>query len=441
MRESKFNYVVTKDNNTIIFNSLQNTLTVLSSDDYKNISVGYNDKINTFLKNQGIIVDDDCDEDKAAILKYQNVIDDGILELIILPTLACNFRCPYCYEEKNIGKMSDEVIDSIVKFVKQHISRARGLHLSWFGGEPLLCMDVIEKLSNSLIKLARVYRKGYSSNITTNGYLLDIGTFKKLLYDFHVTHYQITLDGCAEFHNKTRPLANGAPTYDKILENLIAIKENIKSGLFTILIRTNLTKESLEHLESHVRELEKYFSNDSRFVFLFKEVGNWGGESVKSISDSLIKGREDNSERLLIKKLLTLNIKLKLSGQFNFFSGVTTCYASRMGTYTINPLGKVMRCTVHLNDDFNHLGDLDVNGRLIPNKKNYIKWQYCGHPAENKNEKCKGCSLYANCFGIMCPVPYICNKTTPNCNGLEHELLAMYTIYPEYFKKLEEAVI
>lgn len=439
MKKSKFNLVTEKDDNVIIYNSLKNSLTVLSKKNYQTIPNDQTENLNSFLSNQGIIIEDDYDEDKAAITKYHNIIDDGMLELIILPTLKCNFKCPYCYEEKTVGKMTDEVIDAIVNFAKQKIARARGLHLSWFGGEPLLCMDVIEKLSSRLMKLARAYRKGFSSNITTNGYLLDVDTFKKLLYDFHITHYQITLDGCAEFHNKTRPLANGDPTYDRILKNLIAIKENIKSGLFTILVRTNLTKDSLQQLKKHIAELEHYFADDSRFVFLFKEVGNWGGESVKSLSDSLIKNSDDQNEgRLLTKKIVELKPKLRLSGQFNFFNGVTTCYASKMGTYTIDPLGKVMRCTVHLNDEYNHIGDLDKKGNLIVNEKNMMKWTFCGHPAEHKHQKCEDCSLYANCFGIMCPIPRISNNAIPNCDGIINELLSMYSVYPEYFLSYKE---
>ena len=42
--------------------------------------------------------------------------------------------------------MSDRVIDSIVEFAKKFLQLISST--SWFGGEPLLCMDVISKLSD-----------------------------------------------------------------------------------------------------------------------------------------------------------------------------------------------------------------------------------------------------------------------------------------------------
>ena len=49
------------------------------------------------------------------------------------------------------------------------------------------------------------------AQITTNGYLLDVETFKKLL-KCNIYSYEITLDGFESDHNKNRPLKNGDPT-------------------------------------------------------------------------------------------------------------------------------------------------------------------------------------------------------------------------------------
>ena len=54
------------------------------------------------------------------------------------------------------------------------------MRVEWFGGEPLLCMDVIENLSKHFIDICRKAHKGYTAAITTNGYLLDLETFRKL---------------------------------------------------------------------------------------------------------------------------------------------------------------------------------------------------------------------------------------------------------------------
>lgn len=439
-KESRFNFTVDGGNNeTVIFNSLRNSLSVLNSNDYN--ASDYNelsDEKIEFMKKQGIIVEEGMDEDKEVFIKYMSVVDSGLLELIILPTLNCNFRCPYCYEDKGGGKMSECVMDSIVAFAKKHISKCSNLHVSWFGGEPLLCMDIIEKLSERLMKLARAYHKTYSSNITTNGYYLDVPTFKKLFYKCKVHHYQITLDGREQFHNKTRPLVNGEGTYKTIINNLMDIKNNIPSNLFTILIRTNLTKETMADLKEQLKEHEKNFGEDKRFEFLFKLVGNWGGESVKEMYSSLV-DYTDKTIESLPELLSTLNPKINLAGQFVSFDS-SVCYAARQGTYTFLPSGKVVRCTVHLTDPYNELGTLDEKGNLKINDTYYKRWQYCAYPGSlPKDSKCYECPLYANCFGIMCPANHAKNGVAMVCNLEDEakELKAKYMIQPELFKRSE----
>ena len=76
--------------------------------------------------------------------------------------------------------MSVTVQDNIIEFVKKNIYRYKDMRVEWFGGEPLLCMDIIEKLSASFIEICRKAHKGYSAGITTNGYLLSFETFKTI---------------------------------------------------------------------------------------------------------------------------------------------------------------------------------------------------------------------------------------------------------------------
>ena len=94
--------------------------------------------------------------------------------LTICPTMGCNFDCPYCFEDHGRGKMTPEVQDDVVALAERMIEAAgaKGLNVTWFGGEPLLAPDVIESLSKRLIALIEERGGTYTAGIITNGYLL-----------------------------------------------------------------------------------------------------------------------------------------------------------------------------------------------------------------------------------------------------------------------------
>src|SRR3979490_3029402 len=92
--------------------------------------------------------------------------DPRHLELIILPTERCNFRCTYCYEDFKLGKMSRKVVDAIKLLLAARVNDLHSLQLSWFGGEPLLAKEIILEVNNFSKELYA--QSHYSSSITTN---------------------------------------------------------------------------------------------------------------------------------------------------------------------------------------------------------------------------------------------------------------------------------
>ena len=102
------------------------------------------------LKNKIFV---ESDEDEVALLKVENLLDrfaSPTLSLTITPTLACNFKCRYCYENpSHVETMSEEVQDKVVSFV-QSFPSVKELVVTWYGGEPLLALDVVERLTSRL---------------------------------------------------------------------------------------------------------------------------------------------------------------------------------------------------------------------------------------------------------------------------------------------------
>ena len=139
------------------------------------------------LFEKGILIKNDEDEIlKIKALYYDSVINDWT-SLIVMPTEKCNFRCKYCYETYEKGAMTREQQNALLKFIQKQIRSVPKLNLSWFGGEPLLALDVIEYVMEKAIIMCGERKTTLSSNMTTNGYFLDIPTFDKL-YSLSLIH-------------------------------------------------------------------------------------------------------------------------------------------------------------------------------------------------------------------------------------------------------------
>ncbi len=178
----------------------------------------------------------------------------------ICPTMGCNFDCPYCFEDHGRGKMSQEVQDDIIALAERmmNASNAKNVHVTWFGGEPLLAADVIKSLSTRLMKLVEERGGEYRAGIITNGYLLT-QEIVDMLDAVKVNNAQITIDGLGATHDATRYLRGGGPTFDRIVANL----RNLKLP-FTISVRHNVhegNRAEMDDLKAFIEKLAEESGN------------------------------------------------------------------------------------------------------------------------------------------------------------------------------------
>ena len=193
-------------------------------------------------------------------------VRDDVLQLIIMPTEKCNFRCFYCYEDFELGHMSAELVEAIKRLISRRWESLKTMEISWFGGEPLNAMPIVYDIM-AYAHRTRPDGAILISHMTTNGYKLNKRNFIGLL-DHGVTSYQITLDGDRDDHDKRRVLANGKGTFDIILSNLNECKR-VERG-FDITLRIHVHGDTLASLHSFIEELAQGFGGDSRFGFFFK---------------------------------------------------------------------------------------------------------------------------------------------------------------------------
>lgn len=304
------------------------------------------------------------------------------LDLILYPTEQCNFRCTYCYEDFEIGKMSPAIINSVKELIKKRAPDLDHLHLSWFGGEPLLGKSIISEISTFAFDLKKNQNIKISGSMTTNAYHLNLDTMKDL-NEFEIRRFQISLDGLGDAHNQTRKLMSGKGTFDRIWKNLLNLR---KSDLnFSILLRLHITPENKESMKDLAKEINGEFYGDARFEYLVKPIGDWGGPNSGKIST--IKNEEKkNFENEMLEIIYgspkktssnppasaaheSVKNPLSNSSELSYKNNVVeelpyVCYASKPNSLAVRADGKIQKCTVMLKDERNTVGNIKDNGDL-----------------------------------------------------------------------------
>ena len=88
-------------------------------------------------------------------------------------THNCNLRCHYCYGGRKFKKnMSFSTVQKIVEFIFGISPPNQSINFTFFGGEPLLCFDLIQRAITYIKNQADINERLVDFSITTNGTLL-----------------------------------------------------------------------------------------------------------------------------------------------------------------------------------------------------------------------------------------------------------------------------
>lgn len=357
-------------------------------------------KDDNVLYRLGILVDEHFDTEVLYETLYQEFQNDkSFLHLVILPTERCNFRCVYCYEDHIKREMSRDLQEALIKYVESRIDEYKGLRIEWFGGEPLCAQETINYISEELISLCKKRKIPYYAGMTTNGYFLDIDTFKQMFKKNKIMKYQITIDGVQELHDAQRYLDNKTGTFDAIVNNLKAIRDQINSHYFVIVIRCNITKDILKRFDEYVDFINNEFGNDPRFEILWKIAWKPGTNCLENYDcvDDVYCAQDQLHDCLRKYKDKILRFGTNRT-QYMKYGNI--CYGSNPNSLVIGSDGNLYKCTVAFDRPVNHVGKLNLDGTVTINQKNINYWTK-RKPSTNKS-LCKQCSIFPSCLGIYC---------------------------------------
>ena len=164
---------------------------------------------------------------KTRIVEY--ILKYHLQMLTLQVTQNCNLRCEYCvysggylqreHQERN---MSFEVAKKALDFLLEHSQDSSKLNVGFYGGEPLMNIDLIKKVVAYMKQEAE--GKTVEYNITTNGTLLNEEIVKFLVENnFHI---MISLDGPRSIHDEYRKFFHSEKgSFDILMKNVKRIKQ------------------------------------------------------------------------------------------------------------------------------------------------------------------------------------------------------------------------
>lgn len=225
------------DSRMACFNTMTGALALLDREEWRLLK-GSSAAAEETLVKLGFLVDEGKDEKaKWEKMYIEGKHDESDLDLTILPTMQCQFRCVYCFEgEKSNRYMPQDVQDEVKRFVASKAERLSHLNVMWFGGEPLLAYPVIRTLSQWMVNFCQIHGVRYTSNMTTNGFSLDERRCRELVHDCCVTRFTVTVDGTRPIHDSRRPLVSGRGTFDAVWRNIGFLADAGATVIFRVTI-------------------------------------------------------------------------------------------------------------------------------------------------------------------------------------------------------------
>ena len=352
--------------------------------------------LNKFIKS-GIIIDENINEIDGIINENEDSIKNrDVLSFTIFPSSNCQLGCVYCGQLHNKNKLHNNTHNAIIQTLEKLIQGKKQLNVGWFGGEPLLGIDVIIKLTPKLKELSQKYNCTYTSSITTNALLLNKKN-AKVLIENGVNDIAVSIDGIEKYHDLRRPTKGGEGSYNIILKNLQDFFAFIKDNdiqLSRFMIRINVDKYNKEGVEPLFHELKNIGCQEVVTGWDIAPIHSWGNDAVKRALDF------DEFSDFKLDMIIKL-LELGLIKYPPFPVRVRTlCQAVTYDSLYVDARGQMYDCSeMPLVSDSNkyELGTIFDPIEELNKKRHYTNWN-----RELKNYPCLNCNILPVCGG-GCP--------------------------------------
>lgn len=211
------------------------------------------------LAQEGVLFSED-DYEKFADM----MVSAPIKSLCLHVAHDCNLRCKYCFASTgDFGhgrKLLDEATGKkAIDFLLEHSQGRRNLELDFFGGEPLMNMDVVKSVVSYARSKEKEYNKNFRFTITTNGVLLNDEITEYI--NSEMSNIVLSIDGRPEVNDRMRPAVNGKGSYEVILPKFKSLVQKRGEGQYYV--RGTFTKYNLDFADDVIHLYEQGFDQIS----------------------------------------------------------------------------------------------------------------------------------------------------------------------------------
>ena len=327
----------------------------------------------------------------------------------ILTTTGCNARCFYCYEKgtKPIT-MTSETADKVCRFIREHRGEEK-VNISWFGGEPLVNVKVIDQICSDL----KEHEVPFRSSMISNGYLFDADIVHRAKDLWQLKRVQITLDGTEQTYNQVKAYVyKNVNAFERVLKNI----ELLTAEEINVSIRLNVDHHNIDEMAQLVALLHQRFGANKHLSIYSHEL--FGERSPED--SAMLYERRMQLEQQIVKWGYAQKRRLQRDIKLN------SCMADNAQSVVVSPAGYLGKCEHYIDSEF--FGHVDSEER---DEATFRKFKE--RPADI--EACATCPYYPQCHRLtMCPNGCACTPEMQK-EHIHNTIEAMKNEYERWLNK------
>lgn len=401
------------DSDVVLYNTLTGGIIELDKENYYKVLGGSlpAEEIGFFneLRDELFIVPENTKEYQK--LRYREKMEQQTpyvedLAFVIAPTLGCNMRCKYCFEKDRYDNyiMSEETIQKTVEFINKIVIEtptAKTINITWFGGEPLLCVDLIASFICQLKAVLLDKDIRISSRLITNGLLLDEAALLLLIEKANLESVQITLDGTCQEYCKRK--STNEKSFYQVIDNICKIDCRIR-----VIIRYNADKQNLQDLY----RLTDYLYRDRKLIGKIKiyfghlkDYSLTGNSNIFSLSEYVME-KKKFKDYLVRNKYEDFSTEIALPEHTCLYCSLS-CYKN----FAIGPHGELYKCEHYFGQKDKIVGDVSVGL--------YYNDEFFNHIEGVQDPLCEVCSVYPVCKSNCPEIHRLIKQDSDQCFRFE----------------------